>query len=159
VVARRLDLPVTRVRRAEQRGLRALRRSGIDGCAAVSDGAGVDPGTATGMVGGAELGGTLLGGSTVLTGDAPSSGGDQGGSSGGGSGSGRDAAGGGSPDGSSGGGSADNGNGASGGVQGISATKPGPGNAATDITLPLILLVLIGLTALAVRTARGSRAG
>jgi hypothetical protein len=154
VVARRLDLPVARVRRAEHRGLRALRRSGRDGCAAVSDGAGPDPGTAAAAAGGASLG------ATVLAGDRSGGGGDQDGGSGGG----RDAADGGSRDGSSGGGSANNGDGsakngggASGGVQGISATKPGPVNAATDLTLPLLALVLIGLTALGVRSIRRSR--
>jgi hypothetical protein len=151
VVARRLDLPVARVRRAERRGLRVLRRSGRDGCGAVSDGTGADPGTAAAAAGGASLGAA-----TVLAGDGSGGGGDRSSGSGG---DGRDAAGGGSPDGSSGGGSAKNGGGASGGVQGVSATKPGPVSAATDVTLPLLALVLIGLTALGVRAARRSRAG
>jgi len=115
-VARRLDLTVTRVRRVEHRALRALRRAGRTGCAAVS---------ATGdLVGGADGGATLLASGTGAGGADAAAGADGGGSVGD-PGDPADPAGGagGSGD-SSAGGSGGTGGGASGGVKGIAETNP-----------------------------------
>jgi hypothetical protein len=149
-VARRLDLPVARVRRAERRGLRALRSNAREGCGAASDGAGADP-ALTGAGDGAAAASAVL---------ASGSGGDGGGSATGGG----DAAGGGDPangDGlDSGGGAADGSSevdGSSGGVKGIGATSPPPGAAATDVTLPLIVLLVAGLAAFGFRALRRAR--
>jgi hypothetical protein len=82
---------------------------------------------------------------------ASGSGGDGGGSvTGGGGGdpaSGGDSAGGGSRDAGSGSenGSSGGDGGSSGGVKGIGATSPLPGSAPTDVTLPLIVLLVAGL--------------
>jgi Sigma-70, region 4 len=149
VVARRLELPVAKVRRAERRGLRALRRSAREGCGAASDGAGAEPGVAT-----APAGGGPASASTVLAS------GSGGGDAADGTAAGGDPAGGGGKD--AGGGSQDGaggtGGGASGGVKGISATRPAEPGGATDVTLPLLAIVLAGLTAVAVRGIRRSRA-
>jgi hypothetical protein len=139
-VARRLDLPVERVRRAERRGLRALRSNAREGCGAASDGAGADP-ALTGAVDGAAAASAVL---------ASGSGG-RGGSGDPASGGGRNS-GGGSSDGSSGGDG-----GSSGGVKGIGATSPPPGAPATDVTLPLIVLLVAGLAAFGFRALRRAR--
>jgi hypothetical protein len=139
-VARRLELPVARVRRAERRGLRALRSSAREGCGAASDGAGADP-ALTGAVDGAAAASAVL---------ASGSGG-RGGSGDPASGGGRNS-GGGSSDGSSGGDG-----GSSGGVKGIGATSPPPGAPATDVTLPLIVLLVAGLAAFGFRALRRAR--
>jgi hypothetical protein len=139
-VARRLELPVARVRRAERRGLRALRSSAREGCGAASDAAGADP-APTGAVDGAAAASAVL---------ASGSGG-RGGSGDPASGGGRNS-GGGSSDGSSGGDG-----GSSGGVKGIGATSPPPGAPATDVTLPLIVLLVAGLAAFGFRALRRAR--
>ena len=146
-VARRLELPVARVRRAERRGLRALRSSAREGCGAASDGAGAEP-ALTGAGDGAAAASAVL---------ASGSGGDGGGSAAGGSGGdpasggGRDT-GGGSENGSSG-----SDGGSSGAVKGIGATSPPPGPAPTDVTLPLIALLVAGLAAFGFRALRRAR--
>jgi hypothetical protein len=139
-VARRLELPVARVRRAERRGLRALRSSAREGCGAASDGAGADP-ALTGAVDGAAAASAVLAsgsGGRGGSGDPASSGGRN--------------SGGGSSDGSSGGDG-----GSSGGVKGIGATSPPPGAPATDVTLPLIVLLVAGLAAFGFRALRRAR--
>ena len=145
-VARRLELPVARVRRAERRGLRALRSSAREGCGAASDGAGADPALTGAVDGAASASAVLASGSGGDGGSGdPAGGGDPAGSGG------RDS-GGGSADGSSGGDG-----GSSGGVKGIGATSPPPGAPATDVTLPLIVLLVAGLAAFGFRALRRAR--
>ena len=142
-VARKLELPVARVRRAEQRGLRSLRRSARDGCASASDGAGVDLGTTTAPAGGAELGV-----STVFTGIGSDGDGD------------------GDGDGGSGGGgralsSSGSGNDAAGGVKGVTAIAQPPEPGETGFVLPLlgVLLVLACVVGFGLETRRLWRSG
>jgi hypothetical protein len=146
-VARRLDLPVARVRVAERRGLRALRRSGRDGCAAAVDGAGADPGLATGPAGDGPAAA-----SAVLA--SGTGGGEEGNGAGAGGGE-RDASGG-SADGAGGG--TDEGDGAAGDVRGVTATSPPVSSPGTDVTLVLLALVMAGLLVGAARIIRRERA-
>jgi Sigma-70, region 4 len=137
-VARRLDLGMAQVRRAERRGLRALRRAGQGGCAA--------PGSVDGFAGGADSAGgepaTVLASDAIAAamtragggGDGGSSGSGPGGDAGSGSGSGKD--------------SVANGNGGgSGGVKGATAIRPAQRDGATDITLLLLFAILAGIAA------------
>lgn len=138
-VARRLDLPIAQVRRAERRGLRALRRAGQDGCVAAG---GVD-----GFSGGADSAGgepaTVLASAAIAAAMARAGGGGTDG------GSGRAGSGG---DGSSGSGSgtgsvANGDGGESGGVKGATAIRPAQRDGATDITLLLLFAILAGFAA------------
>jgi hypothetical protein len=146
-VARRLDLEAVQVRRAERRGLRTLRRAGREGCAPVADGSGTAVAPA-----GADGGATLLSlGGGDFTGDGVAAAGAGGAAPGGSAG--------GSPDADPGAG-AGAGGGGSGGVKGTSAIRPPQGTEATDITLPLLLLLLVAFAAAgAWRLHRSSRAG
>ena len=146
-VARRLELPIARVRRAERRGLRTLRRTGRDGCGAVSDGAGAEP-ALTGAGDGAAAASAVLA--------SGSGGGDDGGGSATGSG---DPAGAGSRDAGDGSadGTSDGNGGSSGAVKGIGATSPPPGPAGSDVTLPLLALLLAGCGAFGYRALRRAR--
>jgi len=134
-VARRLELPVARVRRAEMRGLRSLRRMARTGCAAAStaDGAGAEPGLAgtPAADGAAAAAGVLASGSDPesVRGDGDGDGGASGGS---------DGAGGSAGDGAS-----------AGGVKGISAVGSSPRLEDAGTVMPLlgVLLVLVCLAA------------
>jgi Sigma-70, region 4 len=142
-VARRLDLPMPAVRRAERRGLRRLVREGRAGCAGpASDG---DP---------AAIAGTAGAGTTLVTG------GGAGTTTGGPAARAGDTAGGGDParagvtgGGSAAGGANGNGGGA-GGVKCLTATNPGPA-APLDITLPLLAVALAGIAAFTAWRLRG----
>jgi hypothetical protein len=149
-VARRLELPLARVRKAERRGLRTLRRIGRDGCAAsASDGAGAEAGVpASGEVSAAAV---LASGVPGAAGAGPATGGDPA--------RGDDAAGGGTGSGSGGHDGGGTGSTAAGAVKGISAVGPAPSGGAIDVTLPLLLLVAAGAAAVVLRGVRRSRAG
>jgi hypothetical protein len=138
-VARRLDISVARVRLAERRGLRSLRRAAQEGCGASVPGGAPVPGdgaTADPIAGGAT---TVLasgtGGAQGIAGDG--GGGAQGDGAGGGGG----ASGSGGPNGADGRGSS--------GVRGITATNPPAAGAADDLTVPLIVVTLVALGGLA----------
>ena len=151
-VARRLDLEVAQVRRAERRGVRALRRVGREGCAVVSDGdptgfvpiAAGDGGTTLLATGGGEFSEEVLAGSGAGADATDGSGTDE---EGGGSGSGSDS----DSSGLVGSGS--------GGVKGATAVRPAPGGDAYDLTLPLVLLILGAFAAVGVWRLWRSRAG
>jgi hypothetical protein len=149
-VARRLELPLARVRKAERRGLRTLRRIGRDGCgAAAHDGAGAGPGVPT--AGDPAAATVLASGVPGAAGAGPTTSGDPA--------RGGDAAGGGTGSGSGGHDGGGTGSTAAGAVKGISATGPAPPGGPTDVTLPLLLLVLAGGAAFGYQRLRRSRAG
>jgi hypothetical protein len=134
-VARKLELPLVRVRRAERRGLRALRRAAREGCAvAATDGAGADPALAAVEPVEATTA-VLASGSTGRAG--PAAEGDGGSAGGGRGGTERDA----------------------GGVKGISATGSAPAPGETGVVLPIVgvLLLLVCLTGFGIETRRVRR--
>jgi cobalamin biosynthesis Mg chelatase CobN len=120
-VARRLDLTVATVRRAERRGLRALRRASQDGCGAGGDTTSTAPFEGSGAA-------------TVLASGTGAAGADGAASSGRG---GPDAGNGGS-------GGSDGKGGGSGGVKGTSATLPQP---APDDEIPILAVLAVVLAA------------
>jgi hypothetical protein len=127
-VASRLELPLARVRRAERRGLRALRRIGREGCgAAARNGTGAEAGRLEApAVGGSAAAMAVLAGSSGAAGGAGLGGRDP---------AGRESSG-------------DNnragtGSGASGAVKGISAIGGPPKPGDTDIVLLLLCAVLV----------------
>jgi len=154
-VARRLELPLTRVRQAERRGLRALRRFGRTGCGAASATDGADAGTGLGA---AAPGGGPAAATSVL---ASGSGGAGAAGRGGGDPAGSDPAGGDPAGGGSGGGDGsrdDGGTGSadSGAVKGISAIgqPPRPNDSSVLVTLLGALLLVACLAGFGRETRR-----
>jgi hypothetical protein len=144
---------MAQVRRAERRGLRALRQAGQDGCVAT--------GNVDGFAGGADSAGgepaTVLASNAIAAAMARGGGGGDGGSSG--AGSGGDA---GSGSGSGTNSAATGNGGGSGGVKGATAIRPAQRDGATDITLLLLFAILAGLAAFGawrLHRSRGPAAG
>ena len=128
------------VRRAERRGLRALRRAGRNGCAPVG---------AAGTLTATDATAVRTGGSELVTarGDLPGGGSQGADAKGGGADGGTATDGGNVKHGASGGG-------AQGGVAGISATRSVPESDALNHIAPLLLLVLLALAAAGVVASR-----
>jgi hypothetical protein len=147
-VGRRIDRPVRVVRRLERRGVRQLRRAARNGeCAPaeaalpVPDGAGV-PAAASGATVGAGTGAAGIGG---VAGAAGGAGGGDGGGDGGAGGN----------DGSGDSGEVKGESEEQGPIAGLVPRPPGP----TDLTLPLLLVLLAGAAVFGVRAFRRYRDG